>query len=384
MKKRIQIALFLTLFIGLLGCGSSDTSNSLSLKPVNGLVTFQLDQSTSNVSDGLQYFFDEKTGQELLFSLNTIKNEIQVFDFERNELIKRLAFDVEGPRGVGSIGAFYVHGLDSLLLFPNSGGKLFLVSSIDESLNSIEYQVPEGYGSAEVSTTFFSAKPLVKNGKLIAKTLYQGNYSTVTNQELSRRHTSYAIDLKSGVTNLLSPTFPDDYMRSMKKHFQFSFSATENGIAYSFWGDHNLYFLKDENAQLEEKLARSEALVTEWEALPLGGSRMDRAKYFAGSAHYGNIIYDPYREVYYRFAFPKVEVEDGADIGVLARFPSKFSVMVLSKDLNLIGETELSQTGQYVVSNAFVGRDGLYLSVNHPENEENEEDYLSFKLFKLK
>jgi len=127
--------------------------------------------------------------------------------------------------------------------------------------------------------------------------------------------------------------------------------------------------------------ARSTYLNERWEALPLGGSRMDRRLYFAASARYGNIIYDPYRQVYYRFVYPKVEVEEDSNLQQIALFPTPFSIMILDKDLNTLGEQFFESL--FVTSNAFVGKDGLYLSINHPENDENQEDYLSFKLMKL-
>jgi hypothetical protein len=56
--------------------------------------------------------------------------------------------------------------------------------------------------------------------------------------------------------------------------------------------------------------------------------------------------------------------------------------MVLNEQLEVITE-KLFENQAYLPNNAFVGREGLYLSMNHPENEANKEEYLSFKLLKL-
>ncbi|EOZ99348.1 hypothetical protein A33Q_0585 [Indibacter alkaliphilus LW1] len=40
--------------------------------------------------------------------------------------------------------------------------------------------------------------------------------------------------------------------------------------------------------------------------------------------------------------------------------------------------------GVFLPLNFFINEAGLYLSINHPDNPENEEEYLSFQLLKLK
>lgn len=375
------VTVFLLFVMLLSACGKKATVVPVSLSASKALLRLGLDENTSNISEHLEYYYDQQSRKEFLFSLNTIKNEIQIYDLQNSQLVKNLTFTVEGDRGVGNISAFHVHNLDSIFLFPGNGNRMFLTDSDIKSIQRINYQVPDGYGNAIVSSTYFSAKPYLQHGKLVTKTLYQGNYSTIDNQELSTRHVSYAVVLNSGKAINLSSTYPDDYWADVKKHFQFSFSANENGNVYSFWGDHSLYLSKGLDAEWTKVSARSTYLREQWEALPLGGTRMDRTRYFAASAHYGNIIYDPYREVYYRFVYPKVEVENEQDLRQLALYPVEFSIMILDKNLNILGEKFFKEP--FVTSNVFVGKEGLYMSINHPSNLDNQEDFLSFRLYQL-
>lgn len=383
MHKVLGVAASLFIISMFTACRTESTDESASLVATETLLRLPLDENTSNVSAHLEYFYDARSGEEMLYSLNPIRNEIQAYILETDQRVKSLPFEVEGDRGVGNISAFYVHSSDSLLLFPINGNRLFLTDSDAINIERINYRVPDGYGSANVGSTFFSAKPYLKNGKLIAKSLYQGNYSTVDNEELSTRHVSYSIDLNNGDVTSAQHTYPDGYMEEVKKHFQFSFSASVNGIAYSFWGDHNLYLSRNQGQEWSVKPAQSQYMREAWEALPLGGDRMDRAKYFATSAHYGNIIWDTYREVYYRFCYPKVEIEGEEDLRLLAQFPTTFSIIILDKELNILGEEFFDGKEAMVTSNAFVGLKGLYISVNHPESPDNQEDFLSFRLFSL-
>jgi hypothetical protein len=111
--------------------------------------------------------------------------------------------------------------------------------------------------------------------------------------------------------------------------------------------------------------------------------RFNTMNYISASDRYERLLYDEYREVFYRFVFPKVEVQNEEEINQLRIFPRKFGVMILDKDLNVLGET-LMPENTYFPSNSFVSKDGLYISISHPDNPKNEEDLMSFEVFKLK
>lgn len=100
-------------------------------------------------------------------------------------------------------------------------------------------------------------------------------------------------------------------------------------------------------------------------------------------ARYGDLLYDPYREVYYRFAYPKVELEDNIRWwGKAVYGRKKFSVMVLDKEFNVVGETLFPEAvyNSYVF---FVHKDGLYISKDYQMLYGDSEDDMTFELFHL-
>lgn len=383
MHKRWLLTLLFFSFL-ILGCQGSISESSVSLIASENLLSFELDDSTSNISAFLGLYYEENSDRELLFSLNQINNEIQVYNIEDQRLVNKLLFDIEGERGVGSITGFHIQNLDSLFLFPNNGNRFFLTNDNANEIRRFDYKVPEGYGNAQVASSYFSANAFLQSGQLMVKTLYQGNYSNINNEELGEKYLSSAINLSSGLAEHIPITYPEDYMEDVKKHFQFSLSTSDNGTVYSFWADHNLYLMKTSTSEKSKVEAPSQYLGGEWEPLPLGGDRVDRARYFATSAHYGNIIYDPFRSVYYRFCYPKVDVSNDEDLRMQALYPSTFSVMILDEELNVLGEEFFGEDVKLLTSNVFVGRKGLYISVSHPDNDLNEEDYMRFRLYELK
>ncbi len=148
------------------------------------------------------------------------------------------------------------------------------------------------------------------------------------------------------------------------------------------FADHNLYYADSENSKLKKKGARSRFLTDEFENYPSSGNRLESYKYLSVSQHYESLIYDRYRKVFYRFCYPKVDLEDETDIMKSRLFPSLFSIMILDDNLNIVGET-LFNDEKLLANNAFVAKEGLYISLNHTDNSKNNEDYLTFQLFEL-
>ena len=100
-------------------------------------------------------------------------------------------------------------------------------------------------------------------------------------------------------------------------------------------------------------------------------------------ARYGDLMYDPYREVYYRFAYPKTELDDKINwMGKAVYGRKKFSVIILDKDFQIIGET-LFPEAIYNPYASFVSKEGLYISRDYQMNYDQSEDFMTFELFKL-
>ena len=104
--------------------------------------------------------------------------------------------------------------------------------------------------------------------------------------------------------------------------------------------------------------------------------RMEASKYW-------HVMYDKYRDVYYRFA--EMPCEQAKDEDPYSDFTPKareFSVIILDKDFRIIGETKFPGN-KYFYKMSFVGRDGLYISENNLANPDFDEDKLVFACFKL-
>ena len=203
------------------------------------------------------------------------------------------------------------------------------------------------------------------------------------NEELSEKPLMYRVNVASGAVEFAHFTFPDDYWADGKTSYEFSTATNDGQFAFSFYGDHNIYVASSFDEELRPIMAKSNYLPVDFERLPEAGSREDRLRYFATTQHYGSLIYDGYRNVYYRFCYPKVDLNGSEDVRSLVQFPPAFSIMILDREFKVLGEKLIEKESQLASGNVFVGPKGLYISINHPDNPDNLEDYFSFMLFEL-
>jgi hypothetical protein len=99
--------------------------------------------------------------------------------------------------------------------------------------------------------------------------------------------------------------------------------------------------------------------------------------------NYGNLLFDKYRNVYYRIAYPETKIEKGVNGLELLQYGRKrFSIIILDKDFNIIGET-LFPDYTYNSTVMFIREDGLYISDSHYLNPDYNDDVLSFRKFNL-
>ena len=200
--------------------------------------------------------------------------------------------------------------------------------------------------------------------------------------QIRKKKLTYSIDLKTGKSTFSEIGYPEEYLSDGVKQLDFSMARAGDKLVYSFIADHKLYVSDLKGNPTDTIQAKSQFLNAGFETLSDATDRSATQRFLYASDRYERLLYDEYRGVFYRFVYPKVEVESEDEINQLRRFPRKFAVMILDKDLNVLGET-LMPENTYYPSNSFVSENGLFISISHPDNPANEEDLMSFEVFKL-
>lgn len=140
-------------------------------------------------------------------------------------------------------------------------------------------------------------------------------------------------------------------------------AINKNTHIYSFSAESDLYVYDVVNKTYIAKPARSQYDTVDFicmNDLPKKKQTSDgRLQHFILSPTYNGILYDPYRELYYRFFYPALPEKN--DNGFYNDLESKDAVlMVFDKDFKLLTEWLLPK-GQFLPFTASIGKKGLYI-----------------------
>lgn len=117
------------------------------------------------------------------------------------------------------------------------------------------------------------------------------------------------------------------------------YNSKENKYIVSFPADHNIY--KVYTTGITGEFYAGSNFIDEIEFLdtpkwiPINSE--EKTKHFVENHSYANIIYDKWREVYYRIAEIKTKYENKMG------WQKEISVIILNKNLKIIGETKIKE-----------------------------------------
>ena len=141
-----------------------------------------------------------------------------------------------------------------------------------------------------------------------------------------------------------------------------------NQYVYSYATDHNVYAIGPEST-IKKHPAKSK-FVDGFENYA-SSSILDYLYTVIKNPRYKHIIYDEFREVYYRFVYVGEELDtkqvESRTLEEKAKSLSNLSIIILNKEFKRLGETKLPKD-RYNASNYFIAEDGLHLSINNPSN----------------
>jgi len=203
----------------------------------------------------------------------------------------------------------------------------------------------------------------------------------MTEEKLKMSKMAYSIDLSNGNVVPSKLNYPEGYLCKALKNFEPSLVFQPNFTVYSLFGDHRV-FKQKQDGTLETFDGQSQYLDESLPLFPVAGERLDTQKYLTASLRYESLIYDPYREVYYRFAYPTLAIAKEEDLRLLRENPGPFVIQVFDNELKMLTERYF-EGGIYFPNNSFLTKEGFYISINNPENPNANEDLFQFERLDL-
>ena len=220
-----------------------------------------------------------------------------------------------------------------------------------------------------------------RTATLIGRDLYI--YSD-PNRLIEKDYVSATINLDTKEIRALPfvyPDYPGSSVKLKRYGLEGSYSRSFDGqrFVYSFIYDESVYVANIAHDSIRKVSVKSEYI----DQVQLPDELTAQAIDFCQNAMYGDLIYDPYREVFYRIAYPSTTIEKGVKAMELIEYGRKtFSIIILDKELNKLGET-LFPNYTYNSRQLLVLPDGLYICNSHFMNPDFNDDILSFIRFDL-
>lgn len=349
------------------------------LEATDKTLTFPLDPNTKNFIIAL-FPYTDKEGKAYLTFQNFSQNQLLFYDMNTCELEFKVEPAYEGAEGVGRMLGYHVHNLDSIFIGRSFRPELFIINRFAKIIDRIDYgktadQIPLR-GGYSTSATYHPIEMIDNRLYLVPNCDRWAKENPITAYIDLSDKTVHAF------TDFRYPTFPGADNKAK------AYSA-EGYMSRCFDGEHfvySFYFLENiQVASIDHKLIRD---------IPVKSKYIDQIEFLddygnltpndiCENPNYGNLLFDPYRKVYYRIAYPKTEVDKHIKGMELMQYGRKnFSIIILDEDLNIIGET-LFPDYTYNSTLMFIREDGLYISDSHYLNPNFSDDVLSFQKFEL-
>ena len=356
---------------------SSDRLETYRLKASEELI-IPIDSNTNYRTPFLVYH--EENGIPYLAIENRYLNGIQFYDLNRKQLAFKTLFDREGENSLGGndIGGFFIQSFDSIYVNARKKRQLCLADTSATILGRYDISTAD---SLYFTITGVTKAPIAKKKEHLF--LYVLADFPIYKEPASGHPLELQYDLSNGEAEVIF-RFPDIYKGFYGFwHTHPCRTIADGSLVYSFPISPTVYALdvRRRKVTMHDGLG-SRYISHSFEPIQELHSAA-YAAYAVENGMYYEIVYDPYREVYYRFVlhpYATVDPRTGEAITKVERKP--FSVQIISTGFKLLGET-LFPPDRYYQTNFFIAPEGLYLSNNNDWNPEAQEDRLSFTLFKL-
>lgn len=358
----------------LMSCQEREVSDKTSVNNIklelSDPLILKLDSVTELESYNIQHVYED--GREVLAFWSRVNNAIVFFDLNTRKSYRRQVIPRTGPNANNS-NQFGFISRDSVIL-TDAFRTTYLVNSKSEVLST--FPVVDG------NEVKYPGDPWVRTHSPMTfvdgKIYYQAYVGGIFNQpnmavlDLSTREIEYF----SGFPKF----YLEAYWRGGFEYMYYAFNPDQQTFIYSFVADHNLRIQPISNLDTTyTHEARAEGfgqLTPPRKNMSDPGYEFDERKFMLQPS-YGPILYDRFRDAYYRFAFDAISASD-FDSGDEARSIRKpVRIIVLDRNLNKVGEKGLDRF-RYNVYMSFVSEQGLNIKVI--ENEQ--EDQLLFDFFK--
>ncbi|NJL76679.1 MAG: DUF4221 family protein [Saprospiraceae bacterium] len=334
-----------------------------------------LDTLTDNSIISPQYISGEPS---LLVFLNEPDNSIYLYDYSSDTFLAKRKFNSEGSDAIQMSNSRGYQFVNKDTLFIIDRDNLFVLDQNNDIINKIKLQLTEVgnpmFSPIHYPLTMIDEKIVIENFGLGFFEL-KCKYIISDNGDISYR---FPIPKKfiDGFTGL------DVFGR-----WNFAYNKQQQRFIYNFANLEHLYILDHDFNLLDSVLVRSKYFLGPPDKLHssklygkmLSGLNINPRKYeaLAQSRHYYSLIlYDQYRNVYYRLVGFPIPEDDIQSRDPERKYTRQFSIMVLDEQFNTLSEHLLPRFEYLLPQSIFISEEGLNI-----QKIIDDEDLMHFDVF---
>lgn len=329
----------------------------------------------------IQYY--ESDSGEYLAILNKTDFSIGLFEIEKKQLILKIPLAKEGPNGVGLDNGFQIVSQDCLFLATippqikilDFNGKVKYKIAINDNENKVNFlssnnEIPFLFGHKKL----FGIQPFLNN------------FLKISENEALSINPIYQVDFSKPTADVswLQVKRPSGIWDEGKKDVNLSWADKYDSIIVAPYTDHRLWVISKKEGKLIGYKEAKTTSVTKFQIIKESYIGDKGIIENLESDRYEIILYDQYRDVFYRFFYIGIDLEQFKNISPRTLFSNnpKVGVLVLDNNLDILGE-HIFEDHHIETWNYFVGKKGLYVSTNNPNRDDYDENFLRYDIIRF-
>ncbi|MGV8096458.1 MAG: DUF4221 family protein [Mangrovibacterium sp.] len=323
--------------------------------------------------------YQEDSGRQFLYFAGR-ENKILVFDYQNSKLIRKINLEEMGPNSVGKAFGFHVITPDSILIISRFTQTLNFVDSLGRKIFKYDYRDDQLQTTDTKSD--FRTPVFVQDDLFFLYQGLKGNWNLLPLSEFKNYKPTLILNLKTGAKKKVGPKLPYPDSELRKKEFDYSIAKAGEKYLFSYVGS-DIIFTTTDFEKFSGYLCKSQYVFGDLADYSGSSDVYNVIRRRVQSCYYAFIVWDPYREVFYRFyKVGERDLKNTDNLYDLNYYPPSFGIIVINKDMEIISD-HVYENNKYFFGNFFIDEKGLYISVNHPNNPEMDYNKLTFELFEL-
>ncbi len=374
MNLKLVLALY---FVFIISCKSDEVFNNNNANcvfEVSNNIEIELDSTMRNLYRISQFVLVDDT--PFVTGYNKLTNQIDFFNLNLNKGTHSLRLADMGPASVGNLLSFYYHNKDSIFILGNYkialvdiNGNVLFNKSINRDNSAISQDENIDFLNVNIFNDPNDNSPIFFNSEdnslyfalhSVSYTKYDPGY--YTNPIAGR------LSLGDNTFSTFPITFPKNWLSNYYPLNKPNVTFSKDKIIYSFKNSSKVYVYDIKSGH--QNMYNCSSIYTPNEAKPLSPSDYGDPNadmlWISQNPEFKKMIYDPYKNVYYRFHYGPYPLKD------IEREPGRRGHVYLTvMDNNFKVLKEILLEKPHVYFGAVVSPFGVLINYSHSSENEN-------------